>query len=287
MPTVSTRPPNRLGEILSTCSEPEETSSPCMANCSSSIFDSGLGSSALAATTAATAEAAEPPRPLPSGMPLWIEAAESEARIQRLLHGQQRASRGVLLRIARNVRDHAAGASHHHAGRVGALHRDRIAEHIDRESQDVEADGDVRRRGRRERRAPLSSTHKMRPDVRAHPQQIGEHARRGDLGTRAGTLHDERVRVVTRRGVAHHVVGERDIGEGMRPVELGHTHRGLAIGGEPAHITQHFAARGRLRRNASSSRRRIRAVWPGTRRSIPSRGPAESGSPPARPSSRA
>ncbi len=70
MPTVSTRPPNRLGEMLSTCSEPEDTASPCIANLSSSILLSGFDSSAFAATTAATAEAAEPPSPQPSGMPL-------------------------------------------------------------------------------------------------------------------------------------------------------------------------------------------------------------------------
>ncbi len=62
--------------MLSTCSEPDDTASPCMANLSSSILPSGLSSSALAATTAATAEAAEPPRPEPSGMPFSIAASK-------------------------------------------------------------------------------------------------------------------------------------------------------------------------------------------------------------------
>jgi hypothetical protein len=43
---------------------------------SSSIFPSGLSSSAFAATTAATADAAEPPSPDPSGMPLSMNASK-------------------------------------------------------------------------------------------------------------------------------------------------------------------------------------------------------------------
>ncbi len=76
MPTVSTSPPNSEGEILSTCSEPLATASPCIANCNSSSLLHGLGNNALAATTAPTAEAAEPPRPEPSGMPLSISIAK-------------------------------------------------------------------------------------------------------------------------------------------------------------------------------------------------------------------
>ena len=43
-----------------------------MANLSNSRRPQGCASSALAATTAATADAAEPPRPEPSGMPFSI-----------------------------------------------------------------------------------------------------------------------------------------------------------------------------------------------------------------------
>ena len=80
MPTVSTRPPNRLGAMLSTCTEPEATASPCIAYFSSSSFGSGAGSSALPATTAATAEAADPPSPEPSGMPLSISTSMPKSR---------------------------------------------------------------------------------------------------------------------------------------------------------------------------------------------------------------
>src|SRR6185312_6570651 len=62
--------------MLSTCSEPLATASPCMAYFSSSSLLQGCGSSALAATTAPTAEAAEPPRPEPSGMPLSMRISK-------------------------------------------------------------------------------------------------------------------------------------------------------------------------------------------------------------------
>ena len=69
MPTVSTRPPNSEGAMLSACIDPLATASPCIANINSSSFVNGFGSSAFAATTAPTADAAEPPSPEPSGMP--------------------------------------------------------------------------------------------------------------------------------------------------------------------------------------------------------------------------
>src|SRR5688572_25001047 len=86
----------------------------------------------------------------------------------------------------------------------------------------------------------------VRSEIAAHAQQIREHTGRRDFGTCAGTLHDERVAVVARGGVTHHVVGQRDVGEGMRFLELGYAHRGLAIGGKPAHVAQDLAARRRF-----------------------------------------
>ena len=64
-----TRPPRRLGATLSACSPPLANFSPSRANGSSSTMSKGESSSALAATTAATAEAAELPIPDCSGMP--------------------------------------------------------------------------------------------------------------------------------------------------------------------------------------------------------------------------
>ena len=90
------------------------------------------------------------PEPGAERNPLVDRGGEPEARVQRLLHGEQRAPRGVLLRIARDVGDDASRAGDDHTRRVRALDGDRVTEHVDREAQDVEADGDVRRRGRRE-----------------------------------------------------------------------------------------------------------------------------------------
>ena len=157
MPTVSTRPPNRLGEMLSTCSEPLDTASPCMANFSSSIFGSGLSSSALAATTAATAEAAEPPSPQPSGMPLSMKASKpkpglsasciaSSARPAVFFSG----SRGMSFTTPAEPLMATPGFA-------VRFDRDLVAEHVHRKAQDVEADGDVGRRSRRERRRLVAS----------------------------------------------------------------------------------------------------------------------------------
>ena len=72
IPTVSTRPPYRQGAMLSTWADPLATISPSIANLSSRSGGTGRSMSALAATTAATADAAEPPMPEASGMPLSI-----------------------------------------------------------------------------------------------------------------------------------------------------------------------------------------------------------------------
>ncbi len=68
--------------MLSTCTEPLATASPSIANLSSSSLEHGEASSAFAATTAPTAEAAEPPSPEPSGMPfsICISSPKSSAR---------------------------------------------------------------------------------------------------------------------------------------------------------------------------------------------------------------
>ncbi len=55
---------------------------------------------------------------------------ETEAGIQHLLHREQRAARGVLLRIARDVGDHAGRARDDDAGLVRAFERHGITQHI-------------------------------------------------------------------------------------------------------------------------------------------------------------
>ena len=108
-----------------------------------------------------------------------------------------------------------------------------IAERIDREAQDVEADGDVADRGRREgawRDATRARRSQPRPEIGGQPQQIGEHAAGGHLRARARALHDQRIVAVARGRKAHDVVGQRDVGEGMLRVELHQAHGRLALG---------------------------------------------------------
>src|SRR6266852_861425 len=66
--------------MLSICAVPLATSSPRIANFSRCRLSAGSSRSALAATTAATAEAADPPRPEPSGMPFSIVSSNPNAR---------------------------------------------------------------------------------------------------------------------------------------------------------------------------------------------------------------
>ena len=62
--------------MLSTCTEPLATASPCIANFNNSSLVNGRSSNPPAATTAATADAAEPPNPEPfDGAPPTTEAA--------------------------------------------------------------------------------------------------------------------------------------------------------------------------------------------------------------------
>ena len=128
MPTVSTSPPYSDGAMLSTCIEPLATASPCIAYCSSSSCVRGCGSSALAATTAATAEAAEPPSPEASGMPLSISSSKPKSSGWAVVQRDDRASGGVLRRLERQILHHAANRLDGHAGRRGAPRRHAIAD---------------------------------------------------------------------------------------------------------------------------------------------------------------
>ncbi len=67
--TMSVSPPNREGAALSGCDTPHATRSAASAYASRDSFGRGRASSEFAATSAATAEAAEPPMPEPSAMP--------------------------------------------------------------------------------------------------------------------------------------------------------------------------------------------------------------------------
>src|SRR5262249_48785218 len=68
-------------------------------------------------------------------------------------------------------------------------------------------------RGRRTIAFPCSASH-LCSKVGGQAKEVGKHAAGGHLRPRARALHDQRVVVVARGGEAHHIVGERDVGEG-------------------------------------------------------------------------
>ena len=63
----------------------------------------------------------------------------------------QRAARGILFRVRRQLLDDAADRADAHARHAGAPHGSAIAEGADRKAHDVEADGDIADGCRRER----------------------------------------------------------------------------------------------------------------------------------------
>ncbi len=223
MPTVSTSPPKSEGAMLSTCSAPLATASPAMANFSSSSGPHGRASSALAATTAATAEAAEPPRPEPSGIPLSISTSKPKP-------GRSASCSASSARPAVFSRWCARQMS----WRPRAPHESRPPLRLDGSRS---PDPRARRRQsrgcrsrsrrcrprparRRSRAAAVPWRSQPRPEVGRQPQQIREHAAGGDFRTRARALHDERIVAVAARGKAHHVIGQGDVGERVRGLEL-------------------------------------------------------------------
>ena len=103
-----------------------------------------------------------------------------------------------------------------HAANLGA-----IADRIDGEAENVEANGHIADRSRRKRRAlaarppRAADVSHTRSEIGCQPQQIGEHAAGCHLRTCTGTLNDQRVVAVARGGKAHDIVGQRDVGERM------------------------------------------------------------------------
>ena len=77
---ASTTPPSSIGATLSPCRLLLATDSPSSANGYSASRSSGVSSRALAATSAATQEAAEPPMPEPSGIPFSSSTSNPNGR---------------------------------------------------------------------------------------------------------------------------------------------------------------------------------------------------------------
>ena len=153
MPTVSTSPPNRLGEMLSTCSEPDETFSPCIANLSSSILlqrlrqqrvrrdhrrdRGGRGATETAAERNALVDRQRRNRS-PDSTPA---ASRASARPAVFLSG----SRGISVTTPVEPVMTTPGLS------VRSIVTESPSTSTEK-PENVEADRDVRRRGRRERR---------------------------------------------------------------------------------------------------------------------------------------
>ena len=158
MPTVSTSPPNSDGAMLSTCTEPLATASPCIANLSSCVRSSGASSSAAAATTPATADAAEPPSPSRAECPCRSRARSRNRHPSLVEHARARPCRRCSSRprAAGPGRCRGSRESRRPAARVRSRAH-AIAERRDRVSEDVEADSDVADARRRERRRGRAS----------------------------------------------------------------------------------------------------------------------------------
>ena len=107
-------------------------------------------SSALAATTAATAEAAEPPMPEPSGMPFSMSISKPKFSAERRMHGLHRAAGRIVLRLDRQISGNAADGADAHHRLVDPPQPHPVADRLDRVSQNIEADADVGDGGWRE-----------------------------------------------------------------------------------------------------------------------------------------
>ncbi len=169
-----------------------------------------------------------PRQPTPRGRwraecPCPAPARNPNSRAQRLVHRDQRAPGGVTGSLARQIRHHAADgrdASPLVLPRVAPART--IADGVDREAEDVETDGDIADRGWRKRRArpcarpePRRRGSQPRPQIGGQAQQIGKHAAGGHGRSGTRSLHDQRIVAVARGRKAHHIVRQRDVGEGM------------------------------------------------------------------------
>ena len=153
MPTVSVKPPNRQGAMLSMCAEPLATISPSMANLSSCSCGAGACSSALAATTAATAEAAEPPNPGPERNALLNVQFEAKIPAASAACMACTARPAVLCcRFHRQLSGDAGDRADAHHRFLDPPDAHVVADRIDRVAQNIEADADIGDGGGREGR---------------------------------------------------------------------------------------------------------------------------------------
>ena len=181
MPTVSTSPPNSDGAMLSTCTEPLATASPCIANFSSCVRSSG------------SVEQARPPRRrrrprTPPSRRVRSRAGcpcRSRARSRKPARGPRSSASTAMPAVLRSGRERQIRTTPRdradrdaRLGACGARARDRRAPRpCDRGCRS-------RRRRCRRWRARTPSRTRVRPwsqlraQIGADPQQVGEHAGR-------------------------------------------------------------------------------------------------------------
>ena len=115
--------------------------------------------------------------------------------------------------------------------------------------------------------AALPHAHSCAPEVGADAQQVGEHAAGGHFGAGARALHDQRILVVAPREEAHDVVGELDVRERVRALQLDQADRRVAGRRvERADVAQHLDRGCAPPSGAPPSARRTRAGVRGTPR---------------------
>ena len=116
------------------------------------------------ATTPATADAAEPPSPEPSGMPLSIVSSMPKSSPRVVDHRRHGHAGGVPLELQRQVRDDAGDGGDADAAGRGPRRVDAVAREVRAVAEDVEADRHVADARRREGHgATASPAHKCAP----------------------------------------------------------------------------------------------------------------------------
>src|SRR5271166_3069453 len=249
MPTVSTSPPNRLGAMLSKCAEPLATISPSIANLSNCKRLSGFSSSAFAATTAATAEAAEPPMPDESGIPLSISISNPydspsasciawSARPAVFFGGSigkspatplisRMRTTGSMMRCRRTRSPTASTVCPRISKPIATLATVAGANAVTSVSTEI----------------PLKAELNVRAEVCRKAQQIREYTAGRDLGTGAGSLHDQRIVAIAARREAHDVIGQRNVTKRVLGVEAREPYGRPARGVDAPDVAQNLLVR--------------------------------------------
>src|SRR5271156_5242660 len=244
IPTVSVKPPNKQGAILSTCAEPLATISPSIANLSNASRGDGFSSRALAATTAATADAADPPKPDPNGMPFSISSSnpKSGVSVSRMTCTARPAvlfcgSTGSGPATPGMERMRTIGSSMRRM-RTRSPTASTVCPKI---SKPMPTLATVAGAKAVTSVSTVYANLEQRAKICGQAQQIRKHACRRHFGSGSGTLHDQRIVAIAACREAHDIVGKRDVGKCVLGVEAHQSDGSIAVGVDSTHIAQHLA----------------------------------------------